>query len=315
MLLLVCAALALSGCGRVKFQRVPPTDAGMDASGDAATDAARDAPSADAGRDARTPDSGADASTDATVEAGADAEVDAGFDAGPPRDLDYCNEVPPLRRTAIIDGVLEPGLLLRALTPVGWTGAGSVPTGESSSYAVAWQPDGLYLFVRVVDPSRLPAPPSQPTWSGDGVELYVDADGAIENAPTYDANTIQICASAPSDDTTPVSRVQGFRNTAEVAPWSSNNFGAFPTSDGYVVEALVQAHDVMIPALTLASGARVGFDLSVNVSTPAFAADEDAGSQQTRIGQYFLRISDQLATCNGAPFCQPLAFCTPLLID
>lgn len=292
----------------------------MDASGDAATDAARDAPSNDAGRDATTtPDSAVDASADAAVDAATDAEIDAsfdaGFDAGPPRDLDYCNEVPPLRRAVTIDGALEPGLLLRAIDPVGWNGGGSVPTGESSSYAVAWQPDGLYLFVRVVDPSRLPAPPSQPTWSGDGVELYVDVDGTIENAPTYDANTIQVCASAPSDGATPVARVQGFRNAVEVAPWTTNNFGAFPTSDGYVVEALVQATDVMIPALTLTSGARVGFDLAVNVSVPAFAADEDAGSQQTRIGQYFLRISDQLATCNGAPFCQPLAFCTPQLID
>jgi hypothetical protein len=173
----------------------------------------------------------------------------------------------------------------------------------------------LYLFIRVVDPSRLPAPSSEPTWSGDGVELYVDTDGVFPSAPTYDADTIQFCTSAPADNTTSVSRVQGFRNAVEVAAWGATNIRSFPTSDGYVVEALVRATDVMVPSWTLTSGARVGFDLAVNVSAPAFSFDEDGGSQQPRIGQYFLRASDDLATCNGAPFCQPLAFCTPLLID
>ena len=329
MLLAVSAALALSGCGRLNFQRVPRTDAGTDASGDAAADAR----SSDGGRDAQTTsdastdastdataEAGTDASTDATAEAGTDAAMDAafdaGFDAGPPRDLDYCTEVPPLRGPVTIDGVLEPGLLLRALDPVGWTSGQSIPTGESSSYAVAWQPDGLYFYVAVTDSSRIPAAIDDAVWIGDGVELYADADGVFSAPPAYDnPGTTQLVAAAPGDDTTSVARGERYRDMGSLNAWTSSTYRAFPTPTGYVVEALVQAADLDLQTLQLSTGARVGVNLSVNVSVELAAFEPDGGAVFPRLGQYFLRTSAEPHVCGGAPFCQPLAFCTPLLID
>lgn len=290
----------------------------MDASMDAAADARMDA-TTDAQTDARA-EAGSDAGTDASdrdATASADASTDATADsASPPRDLDYCMEIPRLVRAPVIDGVLEPGLLPRAITPVGWTAATDpIPSSHASSYAIGWQPDGVYFYVRVIDAERLPAPPGDHTWMGDGVELFVDSDGLFPGAPAYDLDAIQYCVAAPADDVTPVARAEGYRDAVLVGDWSAGNFKAFPTRDGYVIEAVIQASDIMLPSWTLSSGGRVGVDLSVDVSFDAVPPDTDAGDPFLRLGQYFLRVSDQPDTCVGAPFCQPLAFCTPLLLD
>ena len=55
----------------------------------------------------------------------------------------------------------------------------SHPPDASAQYAVAWRPDGLYFFVRVHDPSLVPANPSEFSWEGDEVELYMDSDGDV----------------------------------------------------------------------------------------------------------------------------------------
>lgn len=292
-------------------------------------DARSDAPPADATVDAQPPmDASADASNDATIDASTDATVDAnsdatmdassdaGFDAGPPRDLDYCNELPALRRAPIIDGVLEPGLLLRTLDPVGWTAADSVPAGESSSYAVAWQPDGLYFYVAVTDNSRVPAAIDDAVWIGDGVELYADADGVFSAPPAYDnPGTAQLVAAAPENGSTSVARGERYRDMGLLGAWTSSTYQAFPTPTGYVVEALVQAADLDLQDLQLTTGAHVGVNLSVNVSIESAAFEPDGGPVFARLGQYFLRTSVEPHVCGGAPFCQSLAFCTPLLID
>lgn len=317
----VLLCLGLCACGRLQFEPTPPgpdasADSGRtDASADAASDAARDGQlDANVLADAET-DAPNDAATDAAHDAAAaDAETDAGVDAGPPRDLDFCAEIPRLRAAPTIDGIVEPGLRMRALTPVGWTAASPLPTDQPSSYAVAWHADGLYFIVKVVDPSRLPAFVSDPPWTGDGAEIYVDSDGVFANAPMYDPDTLQLCTAAPSDDVTPIARAETYRDTALVGSWPDGSFNAFPTTDGYVLEAIVRASDLMLASWTPMLGGRVGFNLSINVSVPELP-DTDAGGFQPRLGQYFLQVSDQPHTCAGRPYCQPLSFCTPLLID
>jgi hypothetical protein len=274
-----------------------------------------------------------DGSMDASMEAGLDAALDAGdndasvpidagtdagVDAGPPRrDLDYCLEIPPLLRSVVFDGLVEPGLLPRAITPIGWTGPGVAPVDQPSAYAVAWQGDALYFYIEVTDATRLPPPSTEDTWRGDGPEIYVDSDGLFPLAPAYDATgTMQITIAAPDDDVTPVTRAQRWRDAGPSGVWTSPHFRTFPTATGYATEALIVAADLDLPTWTLTTGARVGMDVGVNVSVDSVISDTDGGAPIfRRLGQYFLHVSDQPDTCIGAPFCQPLAFCTPILID
>jgi hypothetical protein len=283
----------------------------MDATAEAGVDARVDADDNDA-------NVGMDAGVDAAVDAGFDSGIDAGVDSGPPpRDVDYCLELPPLLGAVTFDGLVEPGLLPRTITPIGWTGPDVAPIDQPSAYAVAWRGDALYFYIAVTDATRIPPAPTADTWIGDGPEIYVDSDGLFPDAPAYEATgTMQFTIAAPDDDVTPVMRAQRWRDAARNGTWTSSQFRTFPTSTGYVTEALIVAADLDLPDWTLTTGARVGINVGVNVSVDSVISDTDGGAPIfPRLGQYFLRVSDQLDSCGGAPFCQPLAFCTPLLID
>jgi hypothetical protein len=283
---LVLALALAGGCGRLGYDPLP-----LSASIDAAT---------------------TDAPADATA---TDAPPDP--DAAPAPD--YCSVLPALASAPVLDGVLEPGLTLRELVPVAWIGPGAAPpAGQSARYAAAWRPDGLYAYVEVVDPSRVPAPSSQFRWCGDGVEVYVDDDGSFASPPAYDdPGTRQIIVAAPTDATTPVQGGEAWCSSCgDTVPTELPGAAlvAVPRRDGYAIEALVVASDLARTSWTLAAGRRVGFDLAVNVSTPAPTNDAcvfDGTSRGSDLGQYFLS-----ATSAGAifPFDHVQAFCTPALL-
>jgi hypothetical protein len=306
-------------------------DAGMDA-GQAADASSSDAASVrDAGGDAALPDAGPLPNLDASIPLDASSNVndakvapdggsDAGMDAGNPSEpatqvSNYCLEIPALPDEPVIDGVIDAQLQLVTLTPVGWTSnAGApLPSHTTASYALAFRPDGLYAFVRVIDPNRLPPPVDQQIWHGDGVELYVDNDGTYAG-PNYDnPGTVQIIAVAPENAVDPAQRAVRFRNVANLGAWSSTRFAAFPTVDGYVVEAFVDAAALDLTSWTLATGNQVGMDLGVNVSAADSELDAGILVEGFRIGQYFLNTSS--GTCSGRPYCNTQAFCNPVLID
>jgi hypothetical protein len=280
-------------------------DAGMDGSMDAAPEpadaAARDAASNDSSSmDTSLPDSAADAEVD-----------DAGTVDGSVELLEYCQELPALSQPPTIDGTLEPGLELVDFIPVDWTGPGPLPAGNSAVYAVAWRPDGIYFFVSVSDPNRLPPAPGERSFYGDGVELYVDDDGAYDNPSDYDApGSIQYIMPAPVDGDTPSTRFEAFRDMDIQLGWVFTGFQVYPRAGGYVLEAFLQASDLGLPVWSLAAGDTVGFNLAHNVS---FASDQ--GVPNNREGQYFVRIADapDLDGCDH-PYCNVLAFCTPVLL-
>lgn len=308
----------LPACGFIGFEdhpdagAAPPDDAGE-------MDSGNEAPPWDASREDSATAPMMDATLIADTGAVADATPDAFIDPDPPATqvTDYCQSVPKLQRVPVIDGVVDSALHVVPLMPLGWSGYGpDAPSHTTASYALAWVPDGLYAYVRVVDPNRLP-PVSQSIWEGDGVELYFDSDGLAPASPLYDnPGTIQIIVAAPEDDTTPSTKATRFRDGAALGAWASSRFAAFPTADGYALEGLMQADAVDVASLLLQAGNSVGVDLSVNVSALDAQLDPDAGVTLAgrRLGQYFLSITEP-TNCGGLPFCNSAAFCTPTLVE
>jgi hypothetical protein len=252
------------------------------------------------GADAAPPDSGHDSGS--IGDAGPDGAGGAVCALSPQPLSDWCTGIPSLGSPPVIDGELECGLALRAVVPQAY----NLPDLPDSSmdYAIAWGDAGLYFYVVVHDPAVLPAPAGSPPWEGDSVELYVDSDGVYSAPPVYDSATRQIIIAAPGAART--ARAETYAVPPTGVAWTSTQFASFPTADGYVVEALITAADLGLSSWALVAGNSIGFDLGLNVS----GATPDAGTQGTRIGQFFLKAE---ATATGHPFQGVTAFCNPVL--
>ncbi|HVU51618.1 MAG TPA: hypothetical protein VHL80_13075, partial [Polyangia bacterium] len=233
-------------------------------------------------------------------------------DAGARGAAVLCDTIPPLPADPAIDGVLEPGLPLDV-----WIAAGdpSVPAGMSASVSLAYRPDGLYVFATISDPTRDPAAPGDLTYCGDGVEVYVDDDGVIEDPPAYDIpGTMQLIMAAPGDGVTPARRGQRFvfpgtsTDSTDLGAWTSTRFVAVPTAAGYDVEAFVVADDLGLPAWTLAPGGKVGWDLSWNIGGPEMPGIDAC---TTRSQQVHFRLAASGA-CTP-PYCNASALCATTL--
>jgi hypothetical protein len=331
--------LVVVGCGRIGFERIsqdqqrdaarsaPRMDAGIDAAFDAAVMPASDAgaglpmarmdaSAAPLPMDASRPDAtvmpardAGDASAPlASDDAGADE--DAGTPVVVPPPGTFCEDVPQLAAAPVIDGRLEPGLSLRRVEPVGWTASVPLPAEHAADYALGWRPDGVYAFVHVHDTSRDAVTATPNLFCGDSIELYLDSDGAFPSAPSYDKpGAQQFVIAAPANATTPVSLGEKWDNGGNRANWTSTGFEAFPTADGYVVEAFVVAADLGLSSWTLSSGGRIGVALGINLSRQTSDPAADCG---VRLGQYFNRVASAVPAlgCNSVgPFCAVDAFC------
>jgi hypothetical protein len=219
--------------------------------------------------------------------------------------------------------VLDCGLALHPFVPEGWSmtvpaDAASSTPDATAQYAIAWRPDGLYMYVLVHDPNLLPAEPTDPTYFGDGAELYVDDDGSYKDSPLYDnPGTRQFTTVAPTATEPSAARgeIWYYGSNGASAPWTSTTFRAFPRPGGYALEALVTAADLSLTSWTLSAGNKVGFDLAVNVSFDSAAATGNFGH---RFGQYFLRLGNAVVDGSSAslfPFVDTTAFCNPTLLS
>lgn len=324
------ACLLLASCGRIGFDlaarqsdasapdasRPPASDSAV-ALPDTSRDAVARRRDATAPlRDASPPDAStppADAA-DARVASPPDARPDGAFDAAAmdaaALSSDYLTGLPPLAADPTVDGALEPGLTAVALPLDHWSGGDPQPAGFSATFAIAWRPGGLYFFVRVVDPSRYPAPVTDPVWCGDSVELYVDHDGVLDD---YSApGTRQLIMAAPEDDTTPRSRGEVYANTVLLGTWNPDHFVAVPQPGGYTAEGFIDAADLGLSSWPLQEGQSVGVDISVNVSQDVATT----GACTQRLGQYFLTVEAMPApdAGNPLPYFNPSAFATPALV-
>jgi hypothetical protein len=224
-----------------------------------------------------------------------------------------CDELVPLERAPVIDGMLEPELAL-----LSWLDSKTpdLPPGMRVDVALAYRSDGVYFFLAVEDPTLDPPPLAALDYCGDGVELYADDDGVIQAPPAYDTpGTVQFIVAGPADPATPSHRGQRFTfpnvpsgDSTDLGDWTSDDFVAVATANGYAVEAFVTASDLDLDAWTLAPGGKIGWNLSFNVGGPQ-APGIDACT--TRTQQYHFRLANSGA-CTS-PYCNASALCTPTL--
>ncbi len=299
--------LVVVGCGRIGFD--PVDGAALDASvidADLVDAAAMDGGASDSGA------SDAGASDAGDLDAGT---LDSGApDAGPPRPL--CDVLPALTVAPVLDGALDGALTLHPITPVGWTETRvGIPADIRARATIAWRTDGLYFYVEVDDVGLHPAIAPAATFCGDSVEIYVDDDGIATAPPAYDEpGTVQLLAASPSSETGTSTYGELYVDTMLGGPWRPDGFVAVGRPGGYALEAFVSAADLRLASWSLASGMRVGIDLSVGVSKPDGSTTGPTIDCGTRIGQFFLRMAEGPGSCLE-PYCNITAFCTPTLVE
>jgi len=228
-----------------------------------------------------------------------------------PSARDYCESIASLGSAPTIDGVVESGLAVMPMRRVGWIGSGPMPD-VPVALAIGWRTDGLYFFVDVTDAGRFPA--TQASYCGDGIELYVDIDGMYPGAPEFDVGGArQFIARAPASST---AAMQGdtWLKGALTGSWQGD-FATFPRAGGYRLEAMITGTSMSVPGWSLERGMAVGVDVGINVSTQdGSLLPLPECSQNTRLGQFFLRVDDTIANpLDAAPFWVPTAFCTAVL--
>jgi hypothetical protein len=221
---------------------------------------------------------------------------------------DFCNNLPKLPAAPKIDGVLECGLALRPFAPQGWNGAGPLPDAKRASYAAAWRPEGLYVYVHVSEQPVSSHPSGQPLFCGDAVELYVDAQQVDDDAGSYGSGAMQFVIAAPTAGST--MEAARFSNGVPQGAWISSNFHTSSTPDGYSVEALLTAADVGLWQWT--PSARLAFSIAIDIAGAAGDANLRCGLQA---GQYFLKVGGASAACTGEPWCDVRAFCSAGLLQ
>ncbi len=258
--------------------------------------------------DASLPFDGAPPPADAGPDV-ASAPAEAGLcTPATPTSLDVCTGFGSLEAPPVIDGVLDCDVPLWSMPIVSSSGPGPLPNGTRALIAAAWRPDGLYLFVSVsgVGATRAPAPPNDPAWCGDAIELFVDHDGVFPNAPSYnDPGTIQLVAVPPTSTGQPSFNGEMFRDGSDLGGWYGE-FESVATIDGFATEAFITAADLGMATWSLSAGGTVGLDVSVDLGSPS----EPAGCP--RLGQFTIQLP-QATIGNCAAGCDVGEFCTPQL--
>jgi hypothetical protein len=218
---------------------------------------------------------------------------------------DYCTQLPTLSQAPVIDGELDCGPPLMVLEPVGWNSAEPIPANQVTRFAAASRPDGLYFYVEVRGNSPVPHQNGQPVYCGDAIELYVDADGTVDENGNYDQpGAVQLVVAAPSAQEDRSLDAERFENGVSQGIWISKSVKTVILSDGYGLEAFLVAADLGL--WDWPSSDRIGFDIGINIAGDSTGAAPGCG---LRLGQYYLRVSSTTDPCGGAPWCDTRSFC------
>jgi hypothetical protein len=224
---------------------------------------------------------------------------------------DYCAQLPALPHPPTIDGLLECGLSLSPMQPLGWKGTNPAPA-KQASYAAAWHRDGLYVYVEVHGEPIVPHPASEPLFCGDAVEIYVDADAQSDDAGAYDAmGTMQFVVAAPAA-TAPEPTMEAWRfiQGKPQGAWISKALRVTALPDGYSVETFIGAADVGLWEWSPKD--QLGFSIAIDVGDAPAPTRSGCIAQS---GQFFLRLGDPRGACPGEPWCDASAFCDAELLQ
>jgi hypothetical protein len=241
-----------------------------------------------------------------------------------PRSVDFCQELPGIQAAVLDDGELEAGLSARSWVSGFWYGgSAALPQDVTATYAAAWLPNGIYFYMRVVDP-RAAAGSTVSAHCGPGVEFYVDADGRYSAPPLYDdPGSTHVLVAAPMAGGPPP-LAQKSRGIGPLGLWAGA-FGGRRVEDAYVIEAVLTAADLDLAEWSLGPGSSVGIDFALNVASgtlPSLAELDCSG----RLGQSVLQAAPEPCDCTGydearclaedcrAPWLNVLAFCNPTLL-
>lgn len=128
------------------------------------------------------------------------------------------------------------------------------PTDCSGRFAVAWTGQGLAVCVRVRDDKVVPAPAPAGAWTGDCVEVFLDARGRGEvGKEKLGEGVYQILCRAPSR--------AGQVGLSGRLPKGCEAAGML-APDGYQIELWIPA--AALGAEELAEGRRLGFDVAID---------------------------------------------------
>jgi hypothetical protein len=238
--------------------------------------------------------------------------ADGGVRCATSTDGDYCARLPALPATPVFDGALECGLRLTPLPPVSWKGLGDAAPNKTASYAAAWQPDGLYVYVEVHGSSLAAHPVEEPVFCGDAIEIYVDADAQTDDAGTYDAmGTMQFVIAAPRDPAAAPDAWRFIQGKTQ-GTWITKSLRVSALPDGYSVEASIGASDLGLWQWN--PKGELGFSVVVDVASDGPRTPTSAGCTAVS-GQYFLRLGESHGNCPGEPWCDASAFCRAALLQ
>jgi hypothetical protein len=185
--------------------------------------------------------------------------------------LDDVLLVPKVDSAPTIDGVVDSAWIFPQVGMFAFTNndPADSPNDLSAWFKLAWNDDGIYLFVHVLDDSI--DTDHANSWRTDNIEIFID--GGNEDSTTYDTNDVQWRAVA-LEDTLALCWNAGtnLRPLDYTLAWSEN-------ADGYDMEigipdtAMVKQGVAPVQICQLVEGAVMGFDLQV-------ADDDSVGSAE-----------------------------------
>jgi hypothetical protein len=260
------------------------------------------------------------------TDGGLPPEVDGGADGPIPScttaTVDPCTSIPAFTGTQTVDGKDDDFCDVPSFV---FDKAAATEHGIVNNYnglqdsefpsvkaRVAWSSAGLHAFFDVTDAkvqSVTMADPEQALTSpyqGDSVELFISSNDTATGVPGGDSGAVSVTLAATGKSVSvTTTNTDGLSTT--YAELSAAQYAQAETDGGYAIEVLLPWKDG-----SPGSGAKVRFDLALNIADDNFGSVSDMRDAQ--MVYYVGTVSDQ-TSCPGAaePYCDDRTWCAPTL--
>jgi hypothetical protein len=182
----------------------------------------------------------------------------------------------------------------------------------SATVRVAWSSAGLHAFIDVADASvqsvfmKDPEQATQRPYQGDSIELFFSSSDTATGAPGGDTGAVHITFGATGPSVSVKTTNSGGLSTA-YAELLAEQYKAVKTDSGYAIEALIPWQ-----GSAPSDGAKVRFDLAINVADTNFGTVDDMRDAQMVLNQGSV---DGQTSCpgNAEPWCDDRTWCSTTL--